>query len=174
MADELYCDGGVIGHNPSDEGGTYAWVLVRDGKIVRQASGIILPSDGYNGVISNNVSELVAAVVAIEAMPIGWTGTLYSDSQVTLGRLFLAWPLRNVPRYLVTRLWAIQRTERLAGVQHVLLQGHPTKADLAAGIGKKRNLPVSKWNAWADRECAHQASEYMIAKHLLVEVGGNP
>lgn len=43
----------------------------------------------------------------------------------------------------------------------VLLQGHPTKADLACGIGKKRNLPVSIHNVWCDEACGKAAREFL-------------
>ncbi len=40
-------------------------------------------------------------------------------------------------------------------VRGVLLAGHPSRAHLAAG--RKGNLPVSKFNKWADEACGKQS-----------------
>jgi hypothetical protein len=42
---------------------------------------------------------------------------------------------------------------RLGKIEVILLQGHPTKEDLANGLGKKRQLPVSEHNVWCDEAC---------------------
>jgi ribonuclease HI len=163
----LYADGGVISRNPSPIGGTWAWCLVQtDGDNegqMRTGSGVIPATEGYGGSVSNNVSELVAAVSALESVPAFWRGTLCSDSQVTLGRLFLGWPLRGVPEPLVKRLRRVQLRlqDDLEHVRSQLLQGHPTKADLERGAGAKRGLPVSQWNVWCDRRCGELAAEYL-------------
>ncbi len=154
----LYTDGGCIQRNPSSIGGTWAWVLVEDGRvfaedgqIVASASGVI-PANGTP--VSNNVAELVAAVRGLEALPRGWSGRFCCDSQVTIGRLFWGYPFRGVPQELVERA---QKAVRNLWIRPVLLQGHPTKADLERGIGVKRGLPVSKWNVAVDRMCQEEA-----------------
>ncbi|MCL5265164.1 MAG: hypothetical protein M1343_08245 [Chloroflexi bacterium] len=149
----LYSDGGVILHNPSNIGGTYAWCHVEDDQIVDHGSSIILATLDMQ--ITNNVAEYVAAVSALESVPNNWSGYLCSDSQVTLGRLFQGWKLDGIPSE-----WARRATDalfRLGDVRGILLQGHPNKADLLRGVGAKRNLPVSKWNVHCDRECQRQA-----------------
>lgn len=167
MADEfwrhngLFCDGGCCGHNPSPIGVTWAWVLVQDDQIVREDSGIIRTC-AVCPTVSNNVAEYAAAVQALESLPAGWNGYLCSDSQVTLGRLFQGWQLKGI-----SNAWAARATAALARLGHVepvLLQGHPTKADLARGIGAKRNLPVSKWNALCDRRCQERAASVMAGQ----------
>jgi hypothetical protein len=46
---------------------------------------------------------------------------------------------------------------RLGTVVPVLLDGHPTQAQLAAGVGK-RGHPVSAHNVACDRACTAQAN----------------
>jgi ribonuclease HI len=160
----IYCDGGVIAKNPSPYGGTWAWVAVdAAGELVRQDSGTI---DARG--ITNNVTEFVAAIYALEAVPQGWSGTLYSDSQVTLGRLFHGWALGGLGVRLINRGSAVLK--RLGKVEPVLLQGHPTKADLEAGIDKKRGLPVSRFNQLCDQECQRLARRYL--QQLGLNEGG--
>lgn len=155
----LYADGGVVGRNPSPFGGTWAWCLVEDDQLVCEDSGLILPQDGYGHKLTNNVSELFALCSALEAMSEGWRGVVHSDSEVTIGRVFLGWALRGVPPRLVEQLRRVQLRLQfdLRGLRWVLLQGHPTRADLEKGVGVKRGLPVSKWNVYVDKLCQEQA-----------------
>jgi hypothetical protein len=159
----LYADGGVITRNPSDEGGAWAWRLVSDAdEIVLQGSGVILPAEAGLPQITNNLTELLACVEALEAMPGSWRGTLFTDSLVTLCRLFNADPSFNgVPPELEARTWAQRR--RLWGYRVVLLDGHPTRKQLASGIGKRGN-PCSKWNVACDEECRRLAVAFKTAK----------
>lgn len=150
----LYADGGLIGRNPSPIGGTWAWCGVTAGGVrIIERSGSI-PAPGGRP-ITNNHTEFIAATLALEAMPDGWSGKLYSDSQITLGRLFWRWAIRNLPKNVYVR--GIAALERLGNVEPVLLQGHPTKADLLHGIGAKRGLPVSEHNVWCDQACGREA-----------------
>lgn len=153
---ELYTDGGVIGINPSGIGGTYAYCLIEDDKIILSDAGVIIPNSGNR--ITNNHSEFTAALMGLEALPDGWSGNLCSDSQVTLGRLRSDWKLNNVPCEWVTR--ARNALARLGKVIPVLIQGHPTKQELNRGMGN-RGYPVSKWNVYCDHECNRVAKEYM-------------
>lgn len=154
----LYADGGVIGANPSPIGGTWAWCMAdANGNRIKQESGIIRP-DVCDGPVTNNITELVALVYGLEALPTLWNGTVYSDSQVSLLRVFCAGKLNNVPEWLKHRLWAIQKTGRLQHMSWKLLDGHPTKAQLEAGVGKRGNL-VSVHNVWCDSECQRLAKE---------------
>ena len=154
----IYTDGGVIGRNPSAVGGSWAWCAVdAEGNRIIERGGVVEAPPGR--VITNNHTEYFAATLALEAMPEGWSGTLYSDSQITIGRLLWGWRCENLPVKAVERSRAA--LARLGRVEAVLLQGHPTKADLACGMGKKRNLPVSTHNVWADAECNRQAKAYI-------------
>jgi hypothetical protein len=159
----LYADGGLIGHNPSSIGGTWAWCQVdKDGQRIKHASGIVTPEQ-VGGPVTNNVTELLALVEGLESLPAIWNGAVYSDSLVTLLRVFQAGKLANVPRWLCQRLWAVQRTGALALMTYTLLDGHPTKAQLESGVGKRGN-PVSIHNVWADQECGRLAKEAKNAK----------
>lgn len=154
----LYTDGGVIGKNPSTIGGTWAWCGVdENGEQVIHRGGVV-PCVGKP--ITNNHTEQIAITLALEAMPDGWSGTVYSDSQVALGRVFKGWKEKNLPRNISERSTAA--VKRLGKITPVLLQGHPTKADLLAGVGAKRGLPVSVHNQWCDEECGRQSRDYRM------------
>jgi ribonuclease HI len=155
MITAIYCDGGVIARNPSPVGGTWAWCHVdAAGARIAQGSGV-LPVPGT----TNNVAEFCAAVLALEAAPDGWTGRLCSDSQVTLGRLCWGWKLTGLPLDWVQRGSLV--LQRLGLVEAVLLQGHPTAADLRAGIGAKRGYPVSAHNVFCDQACSREAAAWL-------------
>lgn len=156
----LYTDGGVIGANPSTIGGSWAYCFVDAfGLRIAQASGVITPEQAHLQAITNNVTELLALVYGLERLPSGWRGTVYSDSWVSLQRVFLAAKLANVPRWLVERLQALQKSGELADISYVLLDGHPTRAELIAGKGK-RGHPVSEHNVWCDAECGERARHF--------------
>lgn len=153
----LYSDGGVILKNPSNIGGTWAWCGVdRNGNRIIGKSGSI-PANGRE--ISNNHTEQIAITLALEAMEDGWSGIVYSDSMVALGRVFKNWREKNLPANISERSKAA--VKRLGAIETVLLQGHPTKADLESGIGKKRNLPVSIHNVWCDKACNLEAKKFL-------------
>ena len=128
-----------------------------DGERVRTAASVLTAADCGHPV-TNNVTELLGLVSGLEALPAAWCGTVYSDSWVSLQRLFLAAKLHGVPLWLMRRLHAIQRSGRLARMAYVLLDGHPTRAELAAGIGK-RGHGVSIHNVWCDQQCSAIARE---------------
>ena len=158
----LYADGGVIKKNPSSIGGTYAWCAVdASGNRVIEKSGVVPVIERP---ITNNHMEQIALCLALEAMPAGWSGTVYSDSQVALGRVLKGWRTKNLPSNVAQRSAAA--VARLGAIKTVLLQGHPTKADLTSGIGAKRNLPVSEHNVWCDKACTHQAKNYVNKQEI--------
>src|SRR5581483_9597584 len=98
----LYCDGGVVGHNPSSIGGTWAWCAVdEEGNRVIERGGVVVAPP--NRPITNNHTEQIAITLALEAMPDGWEGTVYSDSQIGLGRVFKGWRTANLPRNISER-----------------------------------------------------------------------
>jgi len=146
--ENLYADGGVVNRNPSDFGGTWAFVATDENdELLFSKSGFYQAPIGKT---TNNHTELVAVLEALESMPDGWNGTLVSDSEITLGRVSKGWALKNVPSELVVRLRNVLQRLGKIKVKHV--DGHPSKAQLASGIGKRGN-PVSKWNVEADRLC---------------------
>lgn len=162
VAASVYTDGGVIGLNPSMIGGTWAFCYVdAGGKRRHDAAGIVRPADVGLPTITNNLTELLAAVMALESLPEGWTGTMYTDSLITLYRVQGFQPNRRrpakfngIPGFLRDRLKIA--VGRLGAFSLVLLGGHPTKADLARGA-RLGGLPVSAHNVWCDRACTAQA-----------------
>ena len=159
----VYVDGGCVKSNPSRIGGTWAVVALRPEDIQDDphwtASGSVTPAQIGMETVSNNVAELIAAIEALERLPDKWTGTLYTDSKVTMLRLTVPGTKMNgVPLAIEERLKkALLRTPLLQS-QVVLLNGHPTKKELESGIGK-RGLPTSKWNVLADSLCGEEADK---------------
>jgi ribonuclease HI len=159
MIASVYCDGGVIGRNPSPHGGTWAYCRIdQAGVRVDHASGYVFPVIPGN-TVSNNVSELYAAVRALESLPDGWTGTLYTDSHVTECRVNRPRKasMKGVPCGLVEDLENV--VDRLGTITVVLLGGHPTKAELYAGM-RKDGMLVSSHNVFCDHLCSKLALEF--------------
>lgn len=157
----LYCDGGVIGKNPSPHGITWAFCGVdENNRRILEAGGYVVSPPGR--LATNNWSEQIAIVKALEAMPAGWSGLVCSDSRIALGRVFQDWSTKNLPRNVIER--SRQAVARLGCLRFLHLQGHPTKEDLARGIGAKRGLPVSIHNVWVDEECGRQKKLYFKDK----------
>lgn len=160
---QLYVDGGVIKINPSSIGGTWAARLVEDDKVKGEWSGAITPDQARMPAISNNLTEMLALVRGLEMLPFDWRGTVYSDSAVTLGRAFQSWRWNNVPRWLYDAFGnQCARLVHWNQIHYVLLDGHPTKAQLAAGLGK-RGHPVSEHNVWCDKACCAAAERFLSA-----------
>lgn len=155
---DLYCDGGLIGANPSRLGGTWACVIVTHGVGHEVFSGIVTPADAGMGTISNNYTELEAAVQALERAPAGWTGVIHTDSNVTRCRLIAKKPkMKGIPGHLQERLRKAKA--RVGAFTVVLLDGHPTPLQLMHGKGKRGN-PVSAWNVKCDAECTRLANQF--------------
>lgn len=163
---EAYCDGGVCGPNPSALGGTWAWCHVLrtgpddEGYRKTWSAGAITPEEAGLPAITNNLTELIAAVYCLEDLPDGWGGLLHTDSRITLCRVVKK-PLgrkpaamHGIPQWLQDRLHAVKA--RLGNYTVVLLGGHPTRAELAAGL-QKDGYPVSVHNVWCDQECGIQS-----------------
>jgi len=159
LAAEIYTDGGIIGHNPSCDGGTWAYCIVRDGVMHCDRSGYLLPSDVAGDTVTNNNTELAAIMEAIEELPDGFVGRLNSDSRIALGWVFLGWKTENVPAPLLTRLEAVRARLSVLRLTWRLLDGHPTKAQLESGRGKRGN-PCSEFNVFCDRECGRLAAAF--------------
>lgn len=164
MFTELYVDGGVIGANPSMIGGTWACRLIHNTGRTRDFSGVIQPHQmvHFKEPVSNNQTEMLALLEGLRRLPDDFNGTIYSDSQVTLGRAFMGWKWKNIPSWMhaVYQLHR-HRLKKWDEIEYVLLDGHPTKAQLAAGVGK-RGHPVSLHNVWCDQACK-EAGETFLA-----------
>lgn len=157
---QLFVDGGVIKRNPSVIGGTMAFRRVEKGDVIKQGVSIITPIEAGMRVITNNLTEMLALIIGFEHLPDDWAGIVYSDSQVTLGRVFLSWRWNNIPMWMHHRFqFERKRLIHFEQFEYVLLDGHPTKAQLLDGIGKRGN-PVSEHNVWCDRACALKAEAF--------------
>lgn len=154
-----YSDSGMVGgKNPSDLGVSWAWChVVKPGIRSVYASGIVPPAEAGLRYVGNNLGEFAAAARCLRALPDGWSGEFYCDSKNALGRLFWGYEVNGLPPVWVRAAHANLR--RLGEVHPVLIAGHPTKRDLAAG--KKGDLPVSIHNVWADEECTRVARAFM-------------
>lgn len=156
---QLYTDAGVIGRNPSKHGGTWAWCLVANGERIDQNSGTITPTEAGMEVITNNFTELLAAVIGLENLPAGvicchW----FTDSNVTLLRLTTSDKFNGIPGWLANRARAVRRRVLSA----VLLGGHPNKKELVSGV-RKDGFPVSVHNVWCDKTCSLLAKGFKKA-----------
>lgn len=161
LSNALFADGGVIGANPSGIGGTWAWRMVSNEQVFQQAAGVITPRQADMPAITNNLTEMLALVRGLQALPVSWAGTVYSDSQITLGRVFQCWKWKNIPMWLHHEYQeARSRLVNWEQIRGVLLQGHPTKAELAAGVGS-RGYPVSEHNVWCDMACGLRAADFL-------------
>lgn len=159
----VYADGGLIRANPSPIGGMYAACHVNaDGERVWSASGLILadPSDPLFVVVGNNQCEFRALLAGLEALPDGWSGTVYTDSLLTIRRFREpdAVGLGGIPDDWRRR--AAHVLGRLGRLEYVLLDGHPSRAQLAAGVGKRGN-PVSEHQVFCDELCTKIGREYL-------------
>ena len=155
---DVYCDGGVIGRNPSAYGGTWAWTLVNSaGKRLECDSGVVEPKTWGLQKITNNFTELYAALQALQAMPKGWQGFLWTDSRITYYRLTSSNKFNGIPEDL-QQLCIKLRMIRTWTIMH--LGGHPTRSDLEVGYDE-RGLPVSIYNVWCDKECKRQAKLFL-------------
>jgi ribonuclease HI len=152
--ESIYCDGGTIGRNPSKEGGSWAWCLVKNDKVIKSDSGIILPKDIDLPSVTNNLAEFLAALYALENMEDGWKGIVYTDSSVTFCRLRRASARTNgIPKQFVDRL-AKQRI-RLKSIRVNLIAAHPSTVELSDGFKHRRGkkVQVSKHNVFCDKLC---------------------
>lgn len=156
---ELYADGGVIKKNPSPIGGTWAWVLVENDKILDRGCGIFVPEQ--NGLfVTNNQTELEAIIRGLGSLYDDELAKVFSDSEVTLGRVFRGSTFNNIPKEMKKRLdFEKKRLKRFSEFPYELLHGHPTKKQLENGFGKNGH-PTSKWNVLCDEMCRQVGEEY--------------
>lgn len=158
----LYTDGGVILKNPSPIGGTFAWVIVINDKVVDSEVGVITPIEMMTDLVTNNQTELLAAIHGLHNIAgMEKDVIVHSDSSTTIGRVFKKFPFNNIPDWMVMLLKREQkRLEHFRTFRYVQLDGHPTKQQLAQGFGKRGN-PVSKWNVLCDQMCNDAAQKYL-------------
>lgn len=166
----VYADGGLLKVNPSPIGGMWATCHVNAaGEMVWSDSGLVLAEvgDPFLSTVSNNVTEFRALLAGLEVLPDGWSGRACSDSLVTIRRFRDDAGLAGIPIEWRRRMAVV--LGRLGQIEYVLLDGHPSRAQLAeqeklgewvAGAGKRGN-PVSKWNRWCDERCTEIGRAYL-------------
>lgn len=152
----LYSDGGVFRPRRC-EAGSWAWVAVdEDGWMVNYEFGWVQANERVPE-ISNNQCEYLAMLRAVEAMPGDWGGKICSDSGVTIGRFSQGWKHLNIPPQWERRMQEATQRLSLAPGDYILHKGHPTRADIAAGEGRRkpggRVYPVSVHQELCDRLC---------------------
>jgi ribonuclease HI len=88
-----YSDGGQLSANQkgvgSTHGGTWGCVWTdRDDNRIQEAHGTVLPNKSVGRMgVTNNDSEMIAALIALDNLPDDWKGTFHCDSLVTLARI---------------------------------------------------------------------------------------
>ena len=158
----LYTDGGVVLKNPSTIGGTWAWCLVEDDKVIRQDSGHITPKQMFSPTVTNNQTELYAVIRGFTGLNDRDIVEVRSDSEITLGRVFKHYAFNNIPNWMVDFMdEEIDRLRNFKKFTYELMDGHPTREQVEKGIGKRGHV-TSKWNVWCDEECRRQAKKLLL------------
>ena len=156
----VYADGGVVGRNPSPEAGTWAFCYAdAAGERVFGTAGHVTPAEVGLPAATNNLTELLAVLLALEQLPDGWGGAVFTDSLVTLRRVRDARraKFKGVPGHVRDRVFAAR--DRLGKLTFTLLGGHPSRKELAAGV-RADGMPVSVHNCWCDSECGRAGEAY--------------
>lgn len=140
----------------------WAWCHVdAGGWRVREESGVLTPDDVERAAVTNHHTETYALLLALEALPDDWSGRACSDSKNALRVFFGEGSLRKLPAAWRPRIGAVLK--RLDRIEAIRLDGHPTRAQLAAGIGK-RGGPVSHHNVRVDALCTQVGERFMLAR----------
>ena len=155
---DIYVDGGVILKNPSALGGTWAYVIIDQDTILAESSGVVEPQEIGRSTVTNNYTELLAALQGLQRVDREWHGRIYTDSQVTHRRLISPHAsFRGIPNILRRQILDLWQQRRWTAA---LVGGHPTKKELLAGR-KSTGVPVSKWNVYVDKKCKLAAENYL-------------
>lgn len=99
-------------------------------------------------------------LAGLEALPDGWSGQVCTDSLLTIRRFSNPETagLAGIPDDWRRRMARV--LGRLGALEYVLLDGHPTRAQLAAGVGKRGNK-VSEHQVFCDEECTRIGRAYL-------------
>jgi ribonuclease HI len=171
-AASVYADGGVL-EPRGCSAGSFAWIATNAaGEMIHAESGLIEAND-YIPLVTNNQTEFLALLRALESMPDGWNGRVCSDSGITLGRFGQGWRLKNIPPSWCIRLGAVLRRLDLKPENFILHKGHPTAADLALGRGQRersgRWYPVNIHQEACDKMCGKMLRRYRDLKTAEAE-----
>lgn len=173
--DVAYCDGGCILKNPSPHGGTYGFrYLDAAGNVLAEHGGFFtvaeLPPVFVD--VENNFCETLAILLAMEGLPPGWVGSMWTDSLNALKRAKNPYSERmsRVPESVKWRLKKARSQRPNMGFG--LCSGHPTRKELAAGTSG--GLPVSRHNVWCDNRCKQAAQEWSTRLTVSSTAGQPP
>lgn len=182
MIHDAYCDGGLMDASPSPKGGSWAFCLVdADGVHLVEDGGLVFPKDIGKRVVSSNVTEFMAMLRLIEALPDDWSGTCWTDSQVTMFRFMRLQKGQALEKDGVPEEWEMRGEAallRLGTVSFKHLKGHPSEADLDRDhptdpslgkgwmISKKKGRAdrlyrVSRHQRWCDQYCSELCAAYL-------------
>ncbi len=164
----VVCDGGIARVNPSPDGGMWAF-RARGvcGTLVAEAVGVVLPSEIGMTTVSNNLTEALAVLIALEWLPAGWSGEVRTDSLNAI-RVFRDDPEREwLPRDIVER--AGEALDRVGRITWTLVKGHPLKKHIVrshAGetVLSAKGYPYCLDNHWADEACTQAWKTYKESK----------
>lgn len=152
----IYADGGVL-RPRGCEAGSWAWVAADGyGNLLTYQFGWVEANPQID-MITNNLTEYLAVLRGLEALPDLWTGKVCSDSGITLGRFSQGWKTNGIPRGWLLRAEYALRRLAVAPSDFILHKGHPTREDLARGHGVRkssgRSYPVSIHQELCDKLC---------------------
>jgi len=166
MIAALYTDGGLILGNPSPFGGTWAYCQVDEhNERIESGSawGMVYLHQFPGWPMTNNVTEMAAVIRGLESLPLRWQGTIYCDSKITIERVSEGASMEGIPDAMIQRLALACRRVCMPRIQWIHVAGHPTRAELAAGVSVE-GVPVSRHNVWCDTQCKAVATRWK-AKH---------
>jgi ribonuclease HI len=179
MIKAIYTDGSTSWKNPSPYGVAWSFVAVDENdREVHREVGIVKTDDCKGFKASNNLVEMLAAIKGLEFAYARSDRSsvirLYSDSELTINRLFNHYSVKLLPKNVVERGNAVLVNFKLerVNITPVLLAGHPTKKDLSQGfkVKKGKQYPVSKWNVLCDK-LASEAAQTLIPISVLSKSG---
>lgn len=160
----VFTDGGVIGKNPSQEGGVSAYIVVRDEQPICHKAVVVSPGIHVSGeVVTNNDTETLAIIGGLRAaMPYakeGETINLASDSFVALCRTKNGKPGKAYCERMHLKMQTTLDSMacRANDIRYHLLAGHPEEKGNSLLYGYKNKdgvaWPSSHWNEKCDRMC---------------------
>jgi hypothetical protein len=140
--------------NPSIIGFTWAYLLLApdDTEIMRDSGFVLCPIsvDGEIWPAKCDLAEFWATAQGLAWLPDGFNVEVLTDSLLTIRRLLGEAPTRTIPPSWVEQSAADRR--RLGRLWFTHLNGHPTKQQLADGVGHTGAL-TSKHNVTVDKMC---------------------
>lgn len=160
---DVYTDGGLCEANASPTGGSFAFCFVdAGGARLAGFSGPIVPAAAGVRRITSTLTELIAVLLALEPLPDGWAGTVWTDS-TTVNKAIKCGSLPACPEWLGVRLRAARN--RLGAVSVEAVGGHPSRKELRIGRTDAGRV-ASPHNVWVDGECRIVSASLFDSRRL--------